>query len=177
MAVKRQRQYKSSRPPIVPISPDQVARRKADIEAKRSYIESLKTGKQYGDSSAGAPMRVENIDIAALEKQVERDEKALEYLAPKEGTTAEKKKALKEFNEAKAYIAKHALTLAEIGKYPKPADPDKDADYGRAVEKSITMEVGNPEFQRMCNQLKRAASILEPDNPELRNVNRYRQER
>lgn len=174
MAVKRT-YVKQARPQFVPIGPDQVEKRKADIEAKRAYIESLRTGKQLEDGTAG--MRVENIDIDALEKQLERDEKALAFLAPKEGTAAEKRKALKDFEEAKEYIRTHGLTLAEIGKYPKPMDPEKDADYGKAVEKSMAMEVGNPEFQRMCQQLKRSASVLEPDNPELRNVNRYRQER
>jgi hypothetical protein len=160
---------------MVPISPDQAAKRKQEIDSKREYIESLKTGKAFADGTAG--MKVENIDIGALEKQLARDEKALEYLAPREGNAAEKRKAKQEYDEAKAYIGSHGLTLADMGKYPKPNDPEKDADYGKAVEKAMTQEVGNPEFTRMCNQLKRAASILEPDNPDLRNVNTCRQDR
>lgn len=174
MAVKRT-YVKRQQSQVVPISPDQVEKRKAEIEAKRNYLESLKSGRPLEDGTAG--MKVNDVDISAMEKQLERDEKALEYLRPKEGTNSEKRKAQKDFDEAAEYIRTHALTLAEVGKYPKPSDPDKDADYGKAVEKSMTMEVGNPEFQRMCGQLKRAASILDPDNPELRNVNRYRQDR
>ena len=175
MAVKRTYKRREVRPGIVPINPDQVARRKADIEEKKAYLESIKSGKSFSDGTSG--MKVENIDISALEKQLDRDEKALEYLAPKEGSAADKRKAQRDFDEAKAYIAEHALTMAEVGKYPKPGDPEKDADYGRAVEKSINMEVGNPKFQQMCSQLKRAASILDPEDPDLRNINRYRKER
>lgn len=175
MAVRRTYKRREVKPGIVPINPDQVAKRKADIEEKRAYLESLRSGKTFSDGTTG--MNVENIDVTALEKQLERDEKALEYLAPKEGSAADKRKAQKDFDEAKAYIEEHALTLSEVGKYPKPGDPEKDADYGRAVEKSMTMEVGNPKFQQMCAQLKRAASILDPNDPELRNINRYRKER
>jgi len=163
------------RPPRVPISPNEADRRRAEIEQKREYIESLKTGKSLQDGTMA--MKVENIDINALEKQLERDERALNYLSAKEGTTVEKHKAQKDFDEAKEYISKHGLTLAEIGMYPKPDNPEKDADYGRAVEKSMANEVGNPEFQRMCAQLKCAAGKLDPDNPDLRNVNLCRQER
>lgn len=173
MAVKRT--YVKRQRADVPIGPDQANKRRVEIAEKREYIEKLKSGGQMSDGTTA--MRTENIDIAALEKQLNRDEAALKYLEPLEGNAAQKRQAEKDFEEAKAYIGKHALTLAEIGKYPKPNDPEKDAEYGKAVEKSISMEVGNPKFQQMCQQLKRAASILDPDDPELRNVNNCRLER
>jgi len=172
MAVKRT-YVKRGRPAIVPISPDQAQKRRDDIEAQEEYIESLKTGKTM--SGGGSAMKVENIDIGALEKQLDRDKRALAHFSAKEGTPSEKRNAQKDYNEAKAYITKNALSWADIGKYPKPNDPEKDADYGKAVEKAISQEVGNPMFQRMCEQFKRAAAILDPNDPELRNVNRCRQ--
>lgn len=181
MAVKRSYVKKSSVWNVkddanrVPISPAEIQRRTSEINEKREYLESIKSGKDMSDGTSA--MRVENLDISALEKQLERDERAITSLSMRGTSTAEKKQALKDFDEAKAYISKHALTLAEVGKYPKPNDPEKDADYGRAVEKSMTMEVGNPMFGKMCNQLKRAAAIIDPNDPELRNVNRYRLER
>lgn len=162
------------RPCKVPISPNEVEARKAKIAEQEQYIESLKTGKELSDGTTG--MKVQNIDIGKLEKQLEREKEALKYLEPHEGTSAEKRKAQKEFNEAKEYIAEHALTRSELGKWPKPDCPEKDADYGKAVEKSMEMEVGNPKFQEMCRQLKCAAAILDPSDPELRNVNRYRKD-
>ncbi len=174
MAVRQTCKRPVGRPPKVPIGPNEVAARKAKIEEQKAYLESVKTGKSLSDGLSGVS---EGIDIAELEKQLARDERALAYLEPQEGTSSEKREAQKEFNEAKEYIAKHGLTLAEMGKYPKPDNPEKDADYGKAVEKAITDEIGNPMFTRMCQQLKRAASILDPDNPDLRNVNNCRQER
>ncbi len=174
MAVKRSGRP-VGRPARVPISPDHVEKRRADIEAKRAYIESLETGKPLSDGSTG--MEAKGIDIAALKKQLERDEKALEYLEPREGTVAQKRKAQVEFDEAKEYIAKHGLTLAEMGMGYKNDTSEKAADYGHAVEKAMSEEVGNPEFGRMCNQLKCAAAVLDPENPDLRNVNKYRQEK
>jgi len=176
MAVKRTPTGRPvGRPPRVPISPGEADRRRAEIASKREYLESLKTGKSLDDGTTA--MKVENIDIGALEKQLERDERALEYLGPKEGTAAEKHKAQIDFDQAKEYISKHGLTIAEMGMYPKPDNPEKDANYSRAVEKAVVNEVGNPEFKRMCDQLKCAAAKLDPDNPELRNVNKCRQER
>lgn len=159
----------------VPITPDEVERRKAKIKADEEYLERLKGG-QVEDGKA-EPMPIRNINISNLEKQLDREKKALEYLLPKEGTSKEKQQALKEFNEAKEYIEKHALTREELGKYPKSDNFEKDSDYRKAVRKSLEMEVGNPKFQQMCEQLKRAAAILEPDNPELRNINNYRRDR
>lgn len=175
MPVKRSYVRRNSLQERVPINPKEIESRKQKIEEQEAYLDSLKSGKQLSDGTAG--MAVNGIDVGSLEKQLERDKRALEFLSPHEGNASEKRQAQKDFNEAKEYIAKHGLTLAEIGKYPKPDNPEKDADYGKAVEKSMTMEVGNPEFTRMCNQLKRAASILDPENPELRNVNNCRLER
>ena len=173
MAVKRTGRP-VGRPPRVPIGPNEVVARKLKIDEQEAYLESLKTGKVLSDGVSGIK---ENIDITAVEKQLDRDKRALKYLEPKEGTSSEKRKAEKDFNEAKEYISKHGLTLSEMGKYPKSDNPEKDAEYGKAVEKAIESEVGNPEFTRMCNQLKRSASILDPANPDLRNVNRCRLER
>jgi hypothetical protein len=175
MAVKRSYVRRNIALPRVPISPDQVAKRQSEIEEKQEYLEKLKSGGQMSDGTTA--MKTGDMDIAALEKQLERDKKALEYLEPKEGNASEKRKAQLEFNEAKAYIGKYGLTFEEMGKYPKVDNPEKQADYNKAVDKCIAQEVGNPEFTRMCNQLKRAASILEPMNPELRNVNNCRMER
>jgi hypothetical protein len=156
----------------VPINPYEVERRKQRIAEQRAYIESLKHEKPMSDGTMG--MRVSNIDIDALEKQVEREEQALAYLAPKEGTPAEKAQAKKDHDEAAEYIRKNALTWNELRTFPKPGDHEKDQNYARAVEKSMQQEVGNPKFQEMCNKLKRAAAILDPNDPELRDINKYR---
>lgn len=175
MAVKRTYVKQQMRQGPVPISPEQASKRREEIAQKEEYLESLRTGKTLSDGTAG--MQVNDVNISALEKQIAREKKALEYLAPREGTDREKDEAKKKYDEAAAYIRENALTLAEVGKYPKPGDPEKDADYGKAVEKSINCEVGNPKFQQMCEQLKRAAAVLDPENPDLRNINRHRQER
>jgi hypothetical protein len=167
MAVKRTKRISFR----IPLNPAEVSKRKAAIAEKKEYLESLKTGKPMSDGTMG--MSVENMNINAVEKEIERDEKALEHLSPHEGNAYEKRKAQLEFNEAKEYIAEHGLSLREIAAKPN-CSADKDIDYNKAVEKSLNSEVGNPEFQRMCVQLKRAAGVIDPDNPDLRNVNNYR---
>ena len=77
MAVKRSyiRRNTIQTKAAVPISPDQANRRRAKIEAQREYLEKLKSGGQMSDGTTA--MRTENIDIAAIEKQLVRDERAL----------------------------------------------------------------------------------------------------
>jgi len=169
MSVKRGRKvYK-----FVPITPDDVRKRREKIESQRAYIESLKREETLPDGATA--LQANKIDIERLEKQLESDVKALKYLEPKKGTSAERVKAQSEFNEAKEYIEKYALTQAELGKWPS-SDLSKNSDYRKASDKCYANEVGNPMFSKMCNQLKRAAAILDPDNPDLRNINNYRKE-
>ena len=169
------------RPPVVPISPGEAERRREDIASKREYLGKLKSGKEL--EGQVTEMATKDIDVGALERQLDRDERALAFLAPKEGTATEKKKAQKEFDEAKAYIEKHALTRAEQGMWPsrvgvsRDNDDVKHQDYTKACEKAFKEEVGNPEFQRQCERLKRAAAILAPEDPELRNINNYRRDK
>lgn len=172
MAVKRTGRP-VGRPPRVPISPTEVQTRQAKINEQRAYIESVKSGGKIGDSQYLEGDK-KDIDVNALEKQLEREENALKYLAPQEGTTSEKRQAQKDYDEAAEYIKKNALSMSEVEAYPNPKDIEKDHKYGKAVEKSMAQEVGNPKFTEMCNQMKRAASILDPDDPSLRDVNRHR---
>ena len=177
----RRMQHRPQRPPVVPIGPGEVERRQADIDSKQEYLDKLKGGKvPEGQMSE---MAVKDIDVGALERQLGRDKRALECFAPKEGNAAEKKKAQRELDEAKEYIAKHALTHAELGMWPsrvgvnRDGDDIKHQDYLKACEKAYKEEVGNPEFQRQCEKLKRAAAILAPEDPELRNINNYRRDK
>ncbi len=108
MAVKRTGKP-VGRPPRVPIGPNEVQARQAKINEQRAYIESVKSGGKIGDSQYLEGDK-KDIDVAALEKQLERDENALKYLAPQEGTTSEKRQAQKEFNEAKENIERNELS-------------------------------------------------------------------
>ena len=172
MAVKRTGKP-VGRPPRVPIGPNEVQARQTKIAEMEEYIDSVKTGKKMGDTKLLESDK-SDVDVATLEKQLAREKDALKYLGPQEGNASEKRKAQQEFNEAKEYIEKNALSMSEVQAYPCPSDIEKDNRYGKAVEKSITQEVGNPKFTEMCNQLKRAASIIDPDNPTLRDINQYR---
>ncbi len=172
MAVRKS--GKVSRRKIVPISPAAVEERQQEINRDQVYLNGLKKGST--DSKGITSFEAGGIDIAQLEQQLATKKRALAAFAPREGSEKEKNTALKEFNQAKAYIAKHALTIAEKGKWPK-LDPTKNQEYRAAVDKCYKEELSNPMFNKMCEQLKRAAGVLDPTNREIRNIDNYRRKK
>jgi len=159
---------------IIPISPAAVEARQYEINRDQVYIDGLKKGST--DLKGITSFEAGGINVAQLEQQLAVKKRALAAFLPKEGSGKQKDKALKEFNQAKAYIEKHALTKEEVGKWPK-LDATKNQEYRAAVDKSFNEEVNNPMFRRMCEQLKRAAGILDPTNSAMRNIDNYRRQK
>ena len=156
---------------INPISPAAVEVRQHEINRDQVYIDGLKKGST--DAKGITSFEAGGINLGQLEQQLAVKRKALAAFLPKEGNQKQKDKALKEFNQAKAYISKHALTKAEVGKWPK-LDATKNQEYRAAVDKCFNEEVNNPMFNKMCEQLKRAAGVLDPTNSAMRNIDNYR---
>jgi hypothetical protein len=42
------------------------------------------------------------------------------------------------------------------------------------VERSVKLEVGNPEFRKRARRVKELARMLDPDNPDLANLEHLR---
>ena len=72
-----------------------------------------------------------------------------------------------------------AITKQEQGfGYPKimAKRADGEADFDRAKKKCMELEM-SPRGQYVSNRIKELAGVIDPDNPELRNVNNYRRSR
>lgn len=141
-----------------------------------SYLSSFK-GTPEGDageahlapSQSGRP-----VDEDAVRKRINRTKRALEALSPKRLAGAARQKAVKEMREHEAWLKKNMLSTYDMGAFPNPTDMSKDHNYRKAVDKSFKQEVGNPEYNRRAMRVKELARILEPDDPELSNLERLR---
>lgn len=146
------------------------------IREDTSYLSSFK-GTPEGEAGEAHLAPAESgrpVDEDAVRKRIQRTKRALEAMSPKKIEGTARQKAVKEMREHEAWLKKNMLTTYDMGAYPNPTDMSKDHNYRRAVDKSFKQEVGNPEFQRRAMRVKELARLLEPDDPEMCNLERLR---
>lgn len=116
--------------------------------------------------------------VATVQKRLRRNKETLQRMDPANHrfTGVERQRAHTRIREIEEKLRKMMLTTYEMGAYPKK-DHGRDGDYRRACEKSFRQEVGNPEFQRLAQEHKHLARRLDPDSPELANIERLRARR
>lgn len=125
-----------------------------------------------------APSQAKGISMDEWERRVARKRRALGQLSPRAHklTGVERNRAFAKMKEHEGFFRKNMLSVADMGAYPK-SDHEKQQNYMKAVEKSIAQEVGNSEFQWRAQEYKELARRLDPDNPELPNIERFRPKR
>jgi hypothetical protein len=119
------------------------------------------------------------VDTSTIEARIRRRDAALKKLDPHNHklTGIQRQHACAKMKEHEEFFRRHMLTSFEMGAYPKGDSHEKHQNYLKAVEKSMAQEVGNPEFQRRAQEFKDLARRLDPDNPELANIERFRPKR
>lgn len=129
-----------------------------------------------GEIFLGPTQSYAGFNVSTVQNRLKRNKAQLERMDPANHKLqgADRMKAEKRMKELEEKLKKNMLSTFEMGYFPKKDDAAKDADYRRACEKSFKMEVGNPEFQRMAVEYKHLARRLDPDNPELPNIERLR---
>ncbi len=168
-------------PPRQLMTVDEVERTKREIAQEEEYLEGLhRAPKDELGSSLAHAETSRSVDADAIRAGIARKKKSLERLSPESHKLAgrERQKACDEMSQDEEYLRKHMLTTYEMGAYPpKPSDENyavKNQKYLQAVEKSKKMEVGNPEFQKRAQRYKLNARRLDPTDPELPNIERFR---
>lgn len=155
------------------------------IPARDRLKQRINEGKGYqsgvgtaddGDVSLAHRDARPSIDEGQINRRISRDERALERLDPSNHklSGAERQQGYTRMKVLEEYITKCMLSENEMGAFPAASDHTKDRKYHQAVEKSMKMEVGNPRFVEAAHEYKRLARRLDPDNPELCNLERFR---
>lgn len=158
-----------------PLSVADRERLKLSIAEERSYLASMNRPGQGDDAESYlSPRQAKSIDTEAIESRIRRKEKALEAMSPKPLTGVEKNRALSEMRQHEEWLRKKMLSTYDMGAFPSATDQLKNARYMEACKKSETQEVGNREFQERAQRYKELARRMDPDNPELSNIERFR---
>ena len=101
----------------------------------------------------------------------------LERDSPPRLDPSRKNAAYREFRGLVREFEEKSLTKHEQGLgYPaimKKMGPDAELSFERAKGKISSWEMGS-RGQSVCHRLKELAGVIDPDNPELRNLENYR---
>ncbi len=156
------------------ISLKEVERLESEIRQEKAYLRGMDEVSEEVDLPHSRGARP--VDASAIRARIRRKEKALEKLSPKSRklTGRAANRALAEMKEDEAYLRDNLLSTWDMGAFPKADDMEKDHQYRMATEKSIKQEVGNPETQMRAARYKRNARLIDPDDPELCNIERFR---
>lgn len=163
-----------------PISHSEVERIKNRIQQDKEYLASFSRVENGEDPEAYlSPAQAREVDVEAIRTRIKRNERALHSLAPefRKLTGIARQKAYKEIKEHEEWLKKRMLSTWEMGAYPSATDPEKDHLYRQAVEKSVKQEVGSAEYQQRAHRMKELARLLDPEDPELANLERLRPRR
>jgi len=116
------------------------------------------------------------VDVTNIQKRIARNRSALERMSPvnRKLRGRARDKAFKEMREHEVWLKDHMLTTWDMGAFPSATDPEKDHKYRMAVEKAKKQEVGSREFQQRSSRFKELARLLEPEDPDLPNIERLR---
>ena len=161
------------------ISVSEVRRLKQRIAEEKAYLSSFggtPEGNEVREAHLSPKQSGRPVDEESVRTRIRRNERALQAMSPENRKIKgrERQQAVKEMRGHELWLKKHMLTTYEMGAYPSSTDIAKDRNYRNAVDKSFKQEVGNPEFQRRASRYKELARRLEPDDPELPNIERLR---
>lgn len=163
------RKVKSAPKPIMSIS--EVERIRGLISEDEGYLKGFATGPT--ETEAGPLQVSQGVDKGTIQRRIDRNKRALEALAPKQAGTKESNKLHAQMKKDEEWLKEHMMTRRMMDAFPS-TDASKHADYEKAVQKAAHDEVGNPEFGVVARRYKDAARQVDPDNPELCNIERLR---
>ena len=157
------------------LSPSDRARIKSElktINAKRGAPEDI----PEGPHRYFKPREFE-INDGNLAAQAAKLKGILERDSPPVLDGVRKNAAFREFKTLLTEYESNSLTKYEQGLgYPSvmaKMGPDAELAFERSKVKIMAWECGN-RGQAVCNRLKELAGVIEPDNPELRNLENFR---
>lgn len=156
-------------------------RLKARIRADDMLLRQCRGEAVDGDPeiALGPTQSFAGFNVSNVLGRLKRNKAILERMDPANHRFqgAERQRAEKRMKELEEKLRKNMLSTYDMGYYPKKDSAEKDADYRRACDKSSRQEVGNEEFQRAAQEYKHLARRMDPDNPELANIERLRSKR
>lgn len=159
-------------------------RLRSQVAEDRGYLESLHSAPKTFDALQAEaflpPVEASrSVEAASIQARLKRTERAIERMDPANQRLSgrDRQAACREMKEHEEWLRKRMLSTYDMGAYPSSSDHGKQQNFSRAVNKSFAQEVGSREFRDRARRYKELARRLEPDDPELSNIERFRARR
>lgn len=164
---------KKSELPVV--SQGEVARMKARIAEDESMKRSATLGSNDPEGVELGASESRRINVHAVDRRIARHKKYVEAVDPanRRLTGTERQKAEAEMKDMEAYFKANMLSNSEMNAHPS-GDHASQSAFVRAVNKTMAREAGNREFGKKAARYKYLARLLEPEDTELPNLERFR---
>ena len=145
------------------------------VEQRERWKKEIAGGDALLDPEESRGIAIDESRGAGKSQRLQRMARALEVMDPanRKLTGQARQQATVEMKALEAYFRETMLTQDEMSMFPS-RDYARNQAYNRAITKSMKGEVGNPEFQKKAARYKYLARLLEPDDPELPNLERFR---
>ncbi len=141
-----------------------------EIRARRQATDDVPEGSPRYIKPREVP--IDDGHLAAREAQLRR---VLEKESAPRLDPSKRNAAWREFNTLVNQFADNAITKQEQGYgYPEIMKKREGAelDFERSKKKAMAWEMGPG--QAVCHRLKQLAGVIDPDNPDLRNLENFR---
>lgn len=169
---------KLSKVPVLSIERAEAIR--AQVKADKALIGRAENRTADPDDDEGVSLSptqaVAGFDTGVVRNRVKRLERKLAVMDPRERVLSgvERQKAIARHKWLKEWLQAHLLTREDQGAYPDPKDRLKQSFYEQAVQKSIKLEVGHPQFPIFADEFKTLGRLIDPDDPELCDIEALR---
>lgn len=157
---------------LSPSDKARIERELGELKARRKATDDVPEGGARYMKPREVP-----IDDAALAAREARLRGVLERESAPRVDAKTKNAAYREFRELVKSFEENGLTQYEQGLgYPSimgKMGPDAALAFERSKKKAMDWEMGG-RGQAVCHRLKELAGVLDPDNPDLRNLENFR---
>src|SRR3990167_1834774 len=141
------------------------------VEQRERLKREIASGDSLVGEEEGRGIVVDESKGSGKSKRLQRLADYVERCDPanRKLTGPERQKAFEEMKALEAWFPEHMLTQSQMSMFPS-RDYSRNQDYSRAITRSMKQEVGSKEFQEKASRYKYLARVLEPDDPELPNL-------
>lgn len=157
------------------VSAAEVARMKSRIAEDESMKRTATIGADDPQGVELGPSEGRRVNVHAMDRRIARRKKYVEAVDPanRRLTGEDRQKASVEMKELETFFRANMLSNDEMSAHPS-SNHASQSGYIRAVNKAMAKEVGSQEFKKKAARYKYLARLMEPEDVELANLERFR---
>jgi len=146
------------------LSPTRHRKLTNELDAKKQYLEALKTG---GKLPGGMTVEKKHVNIQQLEAEIVQKEKFLKEAMEQEKLTDVKRNEIVKLH--KEIGEKISEMMPSFYQDRLNAKSENREGYWRAIRKHM-FTMTSPEYQKLVKEYRRCAALINPHDPDLRDL-------